>query len=484
MKRAKIQLIACAAAILLVAAAGCNLVNIPAEISSAPSVSGEFSSPVSSENSSLNEESSVEITSEEKSESSSKTEATSSQKPPVSKPEQEEDSEPVSRPLVSEPASESSSVPEISSSVPPVFPPEEEASRPDSSENIPGEIVYLAYETLSAKEKTVYDEMLFCIGQHMESVEFPRNYKTNEKESESVLKIFSCLMADHPELFSCRRFAYSIYADRVVFIPEYLFDAATAAQMQKEAEKVAENWLKEAPLSGSDYEKSKWVYETLVRKTDYVFGSENNQNYYSVFVQGESVCAGYTAAAQYLLQKLGISSVMVRGEAYDPSTGQLQSHSWNLNLLDGAYYHMDTTWGDPFYAGKIDDQVSYSYLNLTDEMIFITHQLKDNSFAVPKATATENCYFVKEKLQFAVYSAQTLQTAVARQIQKGQTTMAIRYEDEEEYAKLLQALTDGSSFSRILNGAFDEAGVSRNKYAVSYMKNEKQNILELILTLR
>ncbi|MBQ2924034.1 MAG: peptidase, partial [Anaerotignum sp.] len=87
-------------------------------------------------------------------------------------------------------------------------------------------------------------------------------------ENRELTDVFMKLRLDHPQLFYAGTFKYRYYPDgsNAEFIPEYLFDAATAAQMQKEVEKVAENWLKEAPLSGSDYEKSKWVYETLVRK--------------------------------------------------------------------------------------------------------------------------------------------------------------------------------------------------------------------------
>ncbi len=61
------------------------------------------------------------------------------------------------------------------------------------------------------------------------------------------------------------------------------------------------------------------------------------------FLNKKTVCQGYANATQYLLTLLGIPAVVVTG------TAEGDTHAWNLVQLDGAYYFMDTTWGNSSY---------------------------------------------------------------------------------------------------------------------------------------
>ena len=53
-------------------------------------------------------------------------------------------------------------------------------------------------------------------------------------------------------------------------------------------------------------EKEKFVHDALIDKISYNLGAEMNQSAYSTLVNGQTVCAGYARAFQYLLQQLGI----------------------------------------------------------------------------------------------------------------------------------------------------------------------------------
>ena len=82
-------------------------------------------------------------------------------------------------------------------------------------------------------------------------------------------------------------------------------DRETAAKRLEEIDAAASRILSGISPDAGDYEKVKYVYDTLIRETDYELGAPDNQNIYSVFVNHVSVCQGYAKATQYLLNRLG-----------------------------------------------------------------------------------------------------------------------------------------------------------------------------------
>jgi hypothetical protein len=107
----------------------------------------------------------------------------------------------------------------------------------------------------------------------------------------------------------------------------------------------------------SDHEKVKAIHDWIVVRLKY---DETLQKYtaFDGLKTGSTVCQGYSLLAYKMLERAGITNRIVEGRA----GGQL--HAWNLVLLDGRWYHMDTTWDDPTPdRGK---EVSTAYYLLTD----------------------------------------------------------------------------------------------------------------------
>ena len=86
------------------------------------------------------------------------------------------------------------------------------------------------------------------------------------------------------------------------------------------------------------------MYDPVVDEVDYDESAPDNQNIYSIFVNRQSVCAGYSKATQYLLEQLGVFRTYVTGK-----TTEGGNHAWNLVKCNGDYYYVDTTWGDPVF---------------------------------------------------------------------------------------------------------------------------------------
>ena len=103
---------------------------------------------------------------------------------------------------------------------------------------------------------------------------------------------------------------------------------------------------------GDTYEKIKYIYETLIRQVEYQEDSGQNQNIRSVFLEGKTVCMGYSKAAQYLLNRMGIFCTLVTGTV---NGDRPSSHAWNLVKIGEEYYFMDVTWGNPGYLNPAEN---------------------------------------------------------------------------------------------------------------------------------
>ena len=67
----------------------------------------------------------------------------------------------------------------------------------------------------------------------------------------------------------------------------------------------------------STYEKIKYVYEYIINSTDYNENGQDTQNIQSVLLYHSSVCAGYSKAFQYLLNRMGFSCTYITGTIRD-----------------------------------------------------------------------------------------------------------------------------------------------------------------------
>ena len=77
-----------------------------------------------------------------------------------------------------------------------------------------------------------------------------------------------------------------------------------------------------------------------------------NQAESCVLLTGTGVCNSYAEAYSYLLNKVNIPNRYLSGHAGGFSSNESEdkyqdNHAWDLVLIDGQWYHTDTTWDDP-----------------------------------------------------------------------------------------------------------------------------------------
>lgn len=340
-----------------------------------------------------------------------------------------------------------------------------------------------ACDSLSEAEQLWYHDMEQILGSFGEQVRLSKEGVEAGLDENDVDRIFQCVLTDHPELFYVEGYSYTKYTrgdklTSIEFSGTYSMDPDTAKARRDEVEAAAQQILAGIDGNASEYDKVKYVYDTIIGDTDYDMSAPDNQNIYSVFVHHLSVCQGYAKAVQYLLNRLGVACTLVLGIV---DTGE--GHAWNLVRVDGAYYYLDATWGDVSY--QMDDtsteesggqmsmpEINYDYLNVTTAEILCTHAIS-GEIPMPVCTATEANYYVREGALFDSYDREQMEALFARAAESGKKDITIKCADAVCYAEILNALIEGQEIFRYL-----DEGENR----IAYAKNEKQLSLTFWVT--
>ena len=249
------------------------------------------------------------------------------------------------------------------------------------------------YSLLDNVEKNCYDKICDSIEKEEASVELEGINK------DQLARIFQCVHLDWPEYFwlDCLQYTYTTKPTGVTLNLNYNYTGEERKQREAIVEQQAGDILAGVPMGGSDYDKVKYVFETLIDMTKYDLSAPDNQNIYSVFGNWKTVCAGYAAATKYLLDRAGVDCICVHGTAGE-------AHAWNIVKCDGQYYYVDTTWGDPGYRELQGEDVSkeftaYEYLCCSGQMLYQSHT-PDSTYPLPECTDTSLEYYrMKGRLQ-------------------------------------------------------------------------------------
>ena len=260
-----------------------------------------------------------------------------------------------------------------------------------------------AYGTLSSEQKLWYDDVEHILGSMAKEGELATEGIVRGLTEKDIDYVFSCVCMDHPELFYVEGYSYVTHmlGDQIVgyvFSGSYSMDREEALRREREILSVAaEIWAGFLSSGADDYAKIKYVYETLIKRTEYDLDAPDNQTIYSALVGGRSVCQGYAKSMQYLLNGMGVECTLVQGVAMG------QPHGWNLVKSDGEYYYVDVTWGDnSYHPGETGDngpEILYDYLLVTTAEIEMEH-LIDMEVPLPFCTSMDDSYFLRENAYF------------------------------------------------------------------------------------
>lgn len=151
--------------------------------------------------------------------------------------------------------------------------------------------------------------------------------------------------------------AGTIYVD----VYDEFVDGATRQNYTDQFQSVIDNWMSQVNAQASVLDKEYKAHELVITNTIYKDGASYNQSCYSVFMRGQSVCAGYAEAFELLCNGAGIETIIVTSA----------THEWNQIHIGDYWYAVDPTWADT--SGTL------AYYNVSDETL-----RKNNRSHVPE----------------------------------------------------------------------------------------------------
>lgn len=153
----------------------------------------------------------------------------------------------------------------------------------------------------------------------------------------------------------------------------------------------------------TQFEAVQALHDYLVRNCAYdttlANGAEPNETTiygaYGALVNGSCVCQGYALAYKLLLKRAGLTAVLVMSDS--------MNHAWNMvQMDDGGWYHVDTTWDDPVYTasdgtysdGGFDADVSHTYFLRADSTMknSLSHYGWEAAYTTPSSDYANRTY--------------------------------------------------------------------------------------------
>ena len=309
-------------------------------------------------------------------------------------------------------------------------------------------------EKLSVKEQGVYNQI------YANAKDCTATFRlVCELSVDELSETYIAVICDNPELFwldNSYQYGYSSgNKDTAVQMTlKYNEFSQNLAASKRRFEAAAKEITDGAAKYSAAADKERYVFETLAADVAYSDSASCNQTAYSALVGGSTVCAGYSRAFQYILNKLGIPCYYIFGKA---NGGY---HAWNIVQLGGEWYGVDLTWSDQLTG------LSYTYYNVTDAALAANHSRSEMSQKLPRAVGTK---YVWSQPQPSA-SPQTGSAA------KTPAVSALSSVDDYNAACYARIVANGAgrhSFTLVLSGTdlYDEilSGAGRRDYEAGYL---------------
>lgn len=225
-----------------------------------------------------------------------------------------------------------------------------------------------------------------------------------------VVTVNNAIELDNPELFyvdySNSQYIQLIGTNNVeAVLIHYLYSVSDSDSLQKIVDSSCRKIVSLLSIDGCSELQKVWrVHELFIDNVRYfsetiakkgTFEWHRAQSILGVFLDKKAVCGGISKSFKYVLNQIGVRSIVVEGTAIS-QTNSKEFHAWNIVKIDGNNYHVDMTWDITQSESGIR---CYDYFNLKDELIYRDHNTESK---LPKCISDKDNYFARNG--FVIYN--------------------------------------------------------------------------------
>lgn len=332
------------------------------------------------------------------------------------------------------------------------------------------------YGELDKTEKRAYDCVLDDIYDMPQKIRVP--YLTGDQ----LDNVFMALLYDNPDLFFLGR-KCSVTSGFLTdyFSVDYIMDKQEYRREARELENIKKKVIDSLSDPSDEWQTELEIHDYIIDHCDYKI-KEKDYSYsssYGALVNKKAACEGYSKAAKLLLDEVGIENGIVCGKATSQKN-ETSSHMWNAVKINGKFYHLDCTWDDPVNDNGMKMRM-YSYFNVSDEMINVSHT--DFSYDFNCFSDEEN-YYIKKGLYFTSFGTaekKILKEKTAECVKNGEKYVQIRFASGKLYKSAISNLIKNGEIYNILTDVKKSTGKKISTDMMRYYENEMQNILTIIV---
>ncbi len=297
------------------------------------------------------------------------------------------------------------------------------------------------YNGLTSTQKEIYGKIVDACKKYDSKI------KLNKNDINDTSIAQAAILYDHPEFYWTTQSMIITQSNKAVEIQCNVPQNAKT-NMEQIDKKVAQIISQSGTI---EKDKIKYFYDWIVENTEYE-KTNDSQNMLSVFLNGKSVCAGYSRAFQYLCQKAGIYCIYVPG-----TTKENEPHAWNLVRINGNYYWVDVTWGDPIFAETDIQKTNYNYLLVSDSEFLNNHTIEktvrmDDGRTIPLNVNYPSCtddslnYYNQKGCYFHQYDKNEIESYIRGKLEEEiYTDIEFKFSSVDDYNKFIEDFFSGDS---------------------------------------